>query len=82
MKQTALEPNLLVCWTCIAVHPNWQDNTFEFTLTERNSETLVQFVQEYVQELSDETYGTYNFGPSGFSVGRGRALRSENRSPS
>ena len=61
MKQTALEPNLLVCWTCIAVHPNWQNNTFEFTLTERNSETLVQFVQEYVQELSDETYGTYNF---------------------
>ena len=25
--------------------------------------------------------GVFNFGPSGFSVGRGRALRSENRSP-
>ena len=23
--------------------------------------TLLQFVQEYAQELSDETYGTYNF---------------------
>ena len=25
------------------------------------SGTLLQFVQEYAQELSDETYGTYNF---------------------
>ncbi len=37
------------------------DNTFEFALTERNGETLLQFTQEYAQELSDETYGTYNF---------------------
>ncbi len=25
MKQTALEPNVLVRWTCVAGHPNWQD---------------------------------------------------------
>ena len=61
MKQTALEPNRLVRWTCIAGHPNWQDNTFELALTERNGETLLQFTQEYARELSDETYGTYNF---------------------
>ena len=43
MKQTALEPNLLVRWTCIAGHPNWQDNAFEFALTERNGETLLLY---------------------------------------
>ncbi len=61
MRQTFLEPNRLIRWTCVAGHPNWQDNTFAFTLEERKGETLLRFVQEYVQELSDETYGTYNF---------------------
>ena len=55
MQQTALEPHRRVHWTCIAGHPNWQDNTFAFTLEERQGETLLQFVQEYAQELSDET---------------------------
>ena len=58
MQQTALEPNRRVQWTCIAGHPNWQHNTFSFTLEERKGETVVQFVQKYAQELSDETYGT------------------------
>ncbi len=61
MQQTALEPHRLVRWSCVAGHPNWHSNTFSFTLEERNSETALQFVQQYAQELSDETYGTYNF---------------------
>ena len=61
MKQTVLQPNRLVRWACVAGHPNWQNNTFAFALTARNGETLLQFTQEYAQELSDETYGTYNF---------------------
>ena len=61
MKQTSLDHNRQVRWTCVAGHKNWQGNTFAFTLHERNGETLLQFVQEYAQELSDETYGTYNF---------------------
>ena len=48
-------------WTCIAGHPNWQDSTFAFTLEDRQGETLLRFVQEYAQELSDEIYGTDNF---------------------
>ena len=61
MQQTALEPHRLVRWSCVAGHPNWQNNTFSFTLEERKDETLLGFVQEYAQELSDEVYGTYNF---------------------
>src|SRR5580765_69227 len=61
MKQTRLDPPRRVEWRCVGGHPNWQDNTFSFTLNERKGETLVQFVQEYAQELSDEVYGTYNF---------------------
>ena len=61
MQQSVLEPHRVVHWTCVSGHPNWQDNTFAFTLEDRKGETLLQFVQEYAQELSDETYGTYNF---------------------
>ena len=61
MQQTALEPYRLVRWSCVAGHPNWQHNTFSFTLEDRQGETSLQFVQQYAQELSDETYGTYNF---------------------
>ena len=61
MQQTVLEPHRRVHWTCIAGHPNWQDSTVSFTLEDRQGETLLRFVQEYAQELSDETYGTYNF---------------------
>ena len=61
MKQTTLERPRLVRWTCVGGHQNWQDNHFSFALTERKGETLLQFVQEYAQELSDEVYGTYNF---------------------
>ena len=61
MKQTSLDENRQVQWTCISGHTNWQDDTFVFTLHERSGETSLQFVQEYAHELSDETYGTYNF---------------------
>ena len=61
MKQTALEPNRLIRWRCLNGHPNWQDSTFSFALEHRNGETRLQFVQEHAQELSDDTYGTYNF---------------------
>lgn len=61
MKQTRLAPPTLVEWTCIGGHDNWQDNTFSFALTDHNGETLLQFVQQYAQELSDEVYGIYNF---------------------
>lgn len=61
MQQRVLEPHRLVRWICIGGHANWQDNTFVFTLEDRKGETLLKFVQEYAQELSDETYGTYNF---------------------
>ena len=50
-----------VAWTCVGGHENWRDNTFSFTLDERDGETQVHFVQEYAQELSDEVYGVYNF---------------------
>ena len=45
----------------IAGHPPWQDSTLSFSLEDRQGETLLRFVQEFAQELSDETYGTYNF---------------------
>ncbi len=60
-RQDALEPARLVRWTCVDGHPNWQDNTFSFALKEKAGETQLHFVQEYAQELSDETYGIYNF---------------------
>jgi uncharacterized protein YndB with AHSA1/START domain len=61
MKQVALEPDRLVEWLCTSGHPNWQDNRFRFELDERDGETKLKFVQEYAQELDDETYGEYNF---------------------
>ncbi len=61
MRQTALEPDRRVRWTCVGGHPNWQNNTFAFTCEPRGGETMLHFVQEYAQELADETYGVYNF---------------------
>jgi uncharacterized protein YndB with AHSA1/START domain len=61
MKQTTLEKPRLVAWQCVGGHPNWQDNTFRFTLNERQDETLLMFLQDYARELSDEVYGNYNF---------------------
>ncbi len=61
MKQTALEANRLVRWQCVGGHANWQDNTFSFALDDRDGETMLLFKQDYARELSDETYGIYNF---------------------
>lgn len=61
MEQTRLVPGELVEWTCIAGHANWQDNDFTFLLRERDGDTSLRFVQEYAQELDDDTYGTYNY---------------------
>ena len=61
MKQQTLRESEWVEWRCIDGHPNWQDNTFTFSLRERDGETSLQFVQQYAQELDDDTYGIYNF---------------------
>ena len=61
MRQTRLREDRLVEWRCVAGHANWRDNTFRFELRERDGETSLRFVQEYAQELDDDTYGTYNF---------------------
>lgn len=61
MKQVTLTEPSLVEWRCIDGHDNWRDNTFTFALRTANGETSLQFVQEYAQELGDDTYGTYNF---------------------
>ena len=61
MKQTRLDTNHRIEWSCVSGHPNWQDNTFTFSLDERKGETLLMFSQGYARELSDEVYGIYNF---------------------
>jgi uncharacterized protein YndB with AHSA1/START domain len=61
MRQTRLDEGTLVEWSCVTGHVNWKDNRFRFALRERNSETSLQFVQHYAQELDDDQYGTYNF---------------------
>lgn len=61
MKQVRLVEPERVEWLCIDGHPNWKDNRFTFLLRDRNGETSLRFVQEYAQELDDDTYGTYNF---------------------
>jgi uncharacterized protein YndB with AHSA1/START domain len=61
MKQTELQKDRLVQWTCVDGHGNWQENRFSFALDDRDGETMLRFEQEYAQELSDETYGIYNF---------------------
>lgn len=61
MKQTRLESPGLVEWVCVGGHGNWQDNTFTFALRDAEGGTSLRFVQEYAQELDDDTYGTYNF---------------------
>lgn len=61
MKQTALDPDKRVLWTCVDGHGNWQHNRFSFVLDERDAETMLRFEQEYAQELPSETYGIYNF---------------------
>ena len=61
MKPTRLAEAEFVEWRCIAGHANWQDSTFTFALRNVDGETSLRFVQEYAQELDDDTYGTYNF---------------------
>ena len=61
MKQVKLEDPEVVEWRCVTGHDNWQDNTFTFALRDADGETSLQFVQEYAQELDDDTYGVYNF---------------------
>lgn len=61
MEQTALEAGRLVRWKCVGGHDNWQGDDFAFELEERGGETFLLFTQQYARELSDETYGTYNF---------------------
>lgn len=61
MRQTRLVDGEGVEWRCVAGHDNWQDNTFRFALRHVDGETSLRFVQEYAQELDDDTYGTYNF---------------------
>lgn len=61
MKQVALVDGERVEWRCVAGHDNWQDNTFTFLLRDADGETSLRFVQQYAQELDDDTYGTYNF---------------------
>lgn len=61
MRQVRLEQDRLVEWRCVEGHSNWRDNTFVFSLRDRDRETSLQFVQQYAQELDDDTYGTYNF---------------------
>jgi uncharacterized protein YndB with AHSA1/START domain len=61
MKQTRLERNRRIEWRCVGGHANWQDNSFAFSLEERDDDTLLMFRQDYARELSDEVYGSYNF---------------------
>lgn len=61
MLQTKLKEPDLVQWRCVSGHDNWADNTFTFSLRAAGEETSLRFVQEYAQELDDDTYGTYNF---------------------
>src|SRR6476620_11897813 len=61
MKQAVLTPDRTVKWVCVGGHENWQDNGFTFALDARKGETMLLFSQDYARELSDETYGTYNF---------------------
>lgn len=61
MRQVRLERDAIVEWVCVAGHDNWQDNRFRFVLRAREEATSLRFVQEYSQELDDDTYGTYNF---------------------
>jgi uncharacterized protein YndB with AHSA1/START domain len=61
MKQVILDHDRKVVWQCVGGHANWMDNTFTFTLTERNGETMLMFAQDYARELTDEVYGIYNF---------------------
>lgn len=61
MRQTRLERDRLVEWSCEAGHDNWRDNRFSFALGREGGATRLRFTQEYAQELADDTYGTYNF---------------------
>jgi len=61
MKITSLKRPHEVKWTCISGHDLWQDNKFTFEFSEDESSTKLKFVQEYVNPISEEDYGTYNF---------------------
>ena len=61
MRQERLETGALVEWVCVAGHGNWRDNRFRFAIRPRDEAVSLQFVQEYAQELDDDTYGTYNY---------------------
>ena len=60
MQQIALEPHRLVRWSCVAGHPNWQNNTFSFTLEDRQGETSPHRPAEHpLEEASALRRGDY-----------------------
>jgi uncharacterized protein YndB with AHSA1/START domain len=52
MKQVTLDRDRRVVWQCVDGHANWLDNTFTFSLEERNGETMLLFAQDYARELN------------------------------
>lgn len=63
MEITAIEPDRRVNWKCVDGHQPWQDNRFEFELTDTGGEggVRLRFWQHYATELDDDAYGTYNY---------------------
>ena len=61
MKILVLNPPTEVRWECVSGHEPWQDNKFSFELSETNAGTQLKFTQDYSKEISDESYGIYNF---------------------
>ena len=61
MEVIKLDPGRLVSWKCVGGEKDWENGRFSFALEDRASLTLLMFTQDYARELSDETYGRFNY---------------------
>ena len=61
MEIVKLTPGRLVQWRCVGGEKDWENGRFTFALEDRPPLTLLMFTQDYASELSDETYGRFNY---------------------
>lgn len=50
-----------VTWHCVSGPDNWEESTLTFGLEGNDQSTLLTFVQDFAEEMSEVAYGRYNF---------------------
>ncbi|MDQ6885059.1 MAG: SRPBCC domain-containing protein [Candidatus Dormibacteraeota bacterium] len=61
MRVTKLESPGLVTWEGVAGPPSWIGSRFRFEIVSHDAGVRLRFRQEYVKDLDEDEFGTYNY---------------------